>query len=60
MVTWEPLGDFIWNDLYADDVYIYNYIYFRIFWGINSWEFHMKFPTIYSPKNPKITLGGRI
>ena len=32
---------------------------------INSWEFHihimyMKFPTIYSPKNPKITLGGRI
>ena len=22
MVTWEPLGDFIWNDLYADDVYI--------------------------------------
>ena len=21
---------------------------------------YMKFPTIYSPKNPKITLGGRI
>ena len=46
MVTWEPLGDFIWNDLYADAVYIYN--------------MYMKFPTIYSPKNPKITLGGRI
>ena len=24
MVTWEPLGDFIWNDLYADGVHIYN------------------------------------
>ena len=27
MVTWEPVGGFIWNDLYADDVYIYNYVY---------------------------------
>ena len=27
MVTWEPLGDFIWNDLYADGVYIYNNVY---------------------------------
>ena len=27
MVTWEPLGDFIWNDLYADGVHIYNNVY---------------------------------
>ncbi len=52
MVTWEPLGDFIWNDLYADGVYIYVY---EIMNSPIKW-----LPTIYSQKNPKITLGGRM